>query len=60
VLTQFNNALKFGVQNIEGTLDFFRTRLPKNADCRQYLSENISYPLDKAKMEGLGLFLSYL
>lgn len=60
VLTQLNNALKFGVQNIEGTLDFFSTRLPKNADCRQYLSENISYPLDKAKKEGLNLFLSYL
>jgi len=60
ILAPFNNALKFGIQNIEGTLDFFSAKLPKNADCRQYLSENISYPLDKAKREGLNLFLSYL
>ena len=47
-------------ENIEGTLDFFSAKLPKNADCRQYLSENISFNFDKAKKEGLNLFLSFL
>jgi chorismate dehydratase len=60
VLASLNKALNFGVQNIEGTLDYFSTKLPKNADCRKYLCENISYSLDKAKREGLNLFLSYL
>lgn len=60
MLSSLNKALGFGVQDIEGTLDYFSEKLPKNADCRQYLSENISYPLDKAKREGLNLFLSYL
>ncbi|MEI6888988.1 MAG: menaquinone biosynthesis protein [Bacteroidota bacterium] len=56
----FNKALNFGINNMDGVLDFYSTRLPKNADCRQYLTENISYPLDKAKREALNLFLSYL
>ena len=60
VLGCLNKALRFGVENIEGTLDFFSAKLPKNADCRQYLSENISFNFDKAKKEGLNLFLSFL
>ena len=60
LLIQFNKALKFGVQNIDGVLDYYSSRLPRNADCRQYLTENISYTLDKVKKEGLNLFLSYL
>jgi chorismate dehydratase len=59
-LTDFNNALRFGVQNIDGVLDFFSQKLPTNADCREYLTQNISYLLDKDKREGLNLFLSYL
>ena len=60
VKSQLNNALQYGVQNIDGTLDYFSSKLPGNADCRKYLTENISYPFDKAKQEGLNLFLSYL
>ncbi|TRZ74536.1 MAG: radical SAM protein [Bacteroidetes bacterium] len=60
VLSQFNKALLFGIDNIDGVLEFYKERLPKNADCRQYLTENISYTFDKAKREGLNLFLSYL
>ncbi len=59
-LAMLNKALKFGVQNIDLTLDYFSTKLPENADCRQYLTENISFTLDKEKKEGLNLFLSYL
>ncbi|MCX6286409.1 MAG: menaquinone biosynthesis protein [Bacteroidetes bacterium] len=60
ILSQFNKALQYGIQNIDGVLEFFESRLPKNADCRQYLTENISYIFDKPKHEGLNLFLSYL
>ena len=60
LLTQLNKALDYGVRNIDAVLDYYGSRLPKNADCRQYLTENISFTLDKAKREGLKLFLSYL
>jgi len=60
LLGQFNKALHHGVMNIDQVLDFYSTRLPKNADCRKYLTENISYGFDKPKKEGLNLFLSYL
>lgn len=60
LLVQFNKALQFGIQDIEGVLDFYSENLPANADCRKYLTENISYSFDKPKKEGLNLFLSYL
>ena len=59
-ISSLNQALKFGTGNIEGTLEYFSSKLPPNADCRKYLTENISYDLDKQKREGLNLFLSYL
>lgn len=58
--TAFSNALKFGVEHIDATLEYFSSRLPANADCHAYLTRNISYTLDKEKKEGLNLFLSYL
>jgi len=60
VRESFNRALLYGISNIDEVLDFFRSRLPENADCREYLTRNISYSFDKAKQEGLNLFLSYL
>jgi len=60
VVGQLNKALQYGIKNIDGTLDYFRSKLPENADCRKYLTQNISYTFDKAKKEGLNLFLSYL
>ena len=56
----FSRALEFGVSHIDETLEYFASRLPANADCREYLTKNISYRLDRDKQEGLNLFLSYL
>ena len=60
IIDSLNSALQFGIENIESTLEYFSSKLPPNADCRKYLTENISYDLDKQKREGLNLFLSYL
>lgn len=60
IISSLNQALKFGTKNIEGTLEYFSSKLPPKADCRKYLTENISYDLDKQKREGLNLFLSCL
>ncbi|MEI6884396.1 MAG: menaquinone biosynthesis protein [Bacteroidota bacterium] len=60
ILNSLNLALQFGTGKIEEALDYFKSKLPPGADCRKYLTENISYDLDKQKREGLNLFLSYL
>jgi len=60
VVILLNKALQYGIKNIDGTLDYFSSKLPENADCKKYLSENISYNFDQSKHEGLNLFLSYL
>jgi chorismate dehydratase len=60
LIKSFNSALEYGITHIDEVLEYFSSRLPENADCRQYLTGNISYPFDKAKREGLNLFLSYL
>ena len=60
VVNSLNKALHFGISNIDSVLDFYSARLPKNADCREYLTRNISYSFDKAKREALNLFLSYI
>jgi chorismate dehydratase len=60
VKMSLNLALAYGINNIEEVLKYFNSRLPLNADCRKYLTENISYTFDEAKRDGLNLFLSYL
>ena len=56
----FADALSFGVTHIPECLDYFRDKLPACNDCRGYLENNISFPLDDKKRQGLDLFLSYL
>jgi len=60
VKTALDLSLSYGISNIGNVLKHFSSRLPQNADCYKYLTENISYPFDKAKKDGLNLFLSYL
>lgn len=55
-----NNALKYGVEHIKETLEFFKEKLPADVDCKSYLENNISYSFDEPKKEGLRLFLNYL
>jgi chorismate dehydratase len=60
VKTALNLSLAYGISNIGNVLKHFSSQLPQNADCYKYLTENISYPFDKTKRDGLNLFLSYL
>lgn len=57
-LERFNSALEFGIANIPKAIEKYGTDL--NYDLHNYLNNYISYPFDKAKEEGLNLFLDYL
>jgi chorismate dehydratase len=58
--TDLNRALKYGINHIKETLEFFKDKLPAGEDCLSYLENNISYSFDEPKREGLDLFLNYL
>jgi chorismate dehydratase len=49
----FNNALSYGIENIEEMFDKIET----NFDSNSYLKENIDFNFDKRKKEALRLFL---
>ena len=60
-LKDFNEALKYGISHIREAVDM----APKNTTLSReeifhYLSEDMSYPLDNKKKEGLNLFLRKL
>lgn len=55
---RFNAALEFGINNIPRAIEKYGKDL--KYDLNNYLTNNISYPLDKDKEEGLSLFLEYL
>jgi chorismate dehydratase len=57
-IRQFNEAIAFGIEHVRDAIDQF----PENPDItkvslEKYLRENISYPLDTAKMRGMHLFM---
>jgi len=60
IIENFANALAWGVERKAGSLEFFKDKLPDSEDCLAYLEDNISYPLDEKKKQGLALFLKYL
>ena len=55
----FNQALSFGLHNIDAALDVYADVAVKD-ELRNYLNNYISYELDAAKREGMELFLNYL
>lgn len=58
-ISEFNNALQFGISNIHESIDFLKT--DKNYLLYlNYLKENISFPIDTLKNEGMNLFLKKL
>ncbi|MDA3781514.1 MAG: menaquinone biosynthesis protein [Bacteroidales bacterium] len=60
-LIEFNNALKFGVANINNAIlhgDF--NKIIDNETIKKYLTENISYSFDNRKKQGMELFLKYM
>lgn len=59
-LAGFNAALGYGVSRIDECIRYFSDSLPPCGDCLRYLRDNISYPFDDAKKQGLKKFLEYL
>ena len=54
---EFNNALKFGVENIEGAIKSAADIYSHCKNPQDYLNNNISYLLDEDKRKGMELFL---
>jgi len=59
-IEQFNKALTIGINNIEQVAESIKKEKMYPIDIKNYLQNNISYPLDKSKKEGLSLFLEHL
>ncbi len=59
-LSKFNEALEFGLNNIEAAIQKYHTNLDSQIDLNTYLTKNIDFRLDKSKLESLKLFFNYL
>jgi chorismate dehydratase len=57
-LSEFKFALKFGLSEIDKSLDIEKHNFPHCKNPNDYLNNKISYILDKKKIEGMKLFLS--
>ncbi|OFX83295.1 MAG: hypothetical protein A2W99_12225 [Bacteroidetes bacterium GWF2_33_16] len=57
--TEFNNALKKGIDSIDKLEKSSFSYLPQHVDAIDYLKNNISYNLDDNKKKGMTLFLKY-
>ncbi len=63
-IENFNKALKFGINNINNAVNKYYPAYKlctgyNNLNIEEYLTHNISYSLDKDKLEGMKLFLKY-
>jgi chorismate dehydratase len=60
-IDEFNNALKSGVDNIEGVVrKFGKTGTIKGEVLKKYLTENIDYDFNEEKKKALELFLELM
>jgi chorismate dehydratase len=60
-ITDFNNALSLGVNNIEKVAErFSESGSITGEELRRYLTDNIDFFLDSRKREAMNLFLEYL
>jgi len=60
-LTDFNNALSLGVNNIDGVVDKLgKTGVISGENLRVYLKENIDFNLDDNKKKAMKLFLKLM
>ena len=57
-LSEFNFALKFGLSEIDKSVEIEKHNFPHCKNPNDYLNNKISYILDKKKIEGMKLFLS--
>jgi len=55
-ISDFNSALKNGLDNIDKALEEFPPSVISTAEAKKYLSENISYDFDADKKKALELF----
>jgi predicted solute-binding protein len=58
-IVEFNEALSFGLHNIDAALDVYADESQKE-ELKNYLTNYISYDLDQDKKEGMELFLKYM
>ena len=58
-ISDFNNALKNGLDNIDKTLEEFPPSIISTAEAKKYLTENISYELDEEKKRAMKLFIAF-
>lgn len=58
-ISEFNNALKNGLDNIDNTLGEFPPSFISKAEAKKYLTENISFDFDSEKKKALELFNYY-
>lgn len=59
-IQEFNSALKKGIEAIDTVSDEIAARGAYATDVAYYLKNNISYPFDQPKKQGLELFLKHL
>ncbi len=57
-ISEFNNALKNGLDNIDKTLEEFPPTIISKAEAKKYLSGNISYDFNEEKKRAMKLFIS--
>ena len=57
-LSEFNSALKFGLSEIDKSVEIEKHNFPHCENLNDYLKNKISYILDKEKREGMKMFLS--
>ena len=58
-INDFNQAMKFGINNIDAVVQTFQNGLISKPGLKDYLEHSISYNLDEAKKEAMELFLGY-
>lgn len=56
----FNNALKYGLLNIDSAIEASNEKHPARFDPSDYLKNKIDYNLDEDKRKAIELFLSYI
>ncbi|NOZ34365.1 MAG: menaquinone biosynthesis protein [Chlorobi bacterium] len=57
-ITDFNNALKTGLMNIDAVISNYKKEFNNSGiDLKKYLTKSISYSLDTEKRKGMQLFL---
>ena len=58
IIFELNEALKYGVHNIDAVAEAYQTDLFSTNELRDYLKNNIDFHLDDIKRRALDLFLS--